>query len=319
MAECVTCGEEAGVFRESGRLRAYCANTCAPRLHSTPRPKIKGRLVACRGCGEAFALRWRGQVCCSRVCGRKRPAKPLHKCKRCGVEFKPQHNAPGNYCSRPCAILARTISGDGPMPRWSKVAFLSCVVCGIAFVARRHRAAKVCGEDCRKAQERALANAGNREKNQKSARTCPGCDVVFVPQYGDKRRRFCARACGASYHARRAKARRDARVIANGFEQFDPLEVLRRDGWRCQACGKGTPRRLRGSFVDDAPELDHIIPLSRGGAHTRANTQCLCRACNIAKADGEWRGVGQSQQPFAPAPVGILSLQRRELMIGGSF
>ena len=34
-----------------------------------------------------------------------------------------------------------------------------------------------------------------------------------------------------------------------------------------------------------SPELDHIIPLSKGGAHTPENTQCVCRQCNSEKAD----------------------------------
>jgi 5-methylcytosine-specific restriction endonuclease McrA len=34
---------------------------------------------------------------------------------------------------------------------------------------------------------------------------------------------------------------------------------------------------------DDAPELDHIVPLACGGAHTYQNTQCTCRECNGRK------------------------------------
>lgn len=34
-----------------------------------------------------------------------------------------------------------------------------------------------------------------------------------------------------------------------------------------------------------APELDHIIPLAKGGPHTKANTARACRGCSLAKGD----------------------------------
>ncbi len=68
-------------------------------------------------------------------------------------------------------------------------------------------------------------------------------------------------------------------------ETFDPILALDRDGWRCQICGVKTPKKLRGTFKPNAPELDHIIPLAQGGAHSPANTQCACRACNLDKSD----------------------------------
>ncbi|HHW13485.1 MAG TPA: HNH endonuclease [Firmicutes bacterium] len=82
---------------------------------------------------------------------------------------------------------------------------------------------------------------------------------------------------------RQGKAIRRARIKGLAHEVFDPIEVFQRDHWTCQICGAKTPRRLRGTTDDRAPELDHIVPLALGGQHTRANTQCLCRRCNQAK------------------------------------
>lgn len=78
-------------------------------------------------------------------------------------------------------------------------------------------------------------------------------------------------------------------------EKFDPIEILERDRWRCGLCGCATPKAKRGTYDANAPELDHIIPISTGGAHVRANVQCACRACNLSKGKkplGQLRLVG---------------------------
>lgn len=53
--------------------------------------------------------------------------------------------------------------------------------------------------------------------------------------------------------------------------------ILDRDGYRCRACGR--PGRL---------EVDHVIPLHRGGAPLDAdNLQTLCVACHLQKTTRE--------------------------------
>lgn len=97
---------------------------------------------------------------------------------------------------------------------------------------------------------------------------------------------LCSKRRERQSPSRRAdKAYRKAleRGRIHGAERFDPLEVLARDGWRCHICGINTPKRLRGTYHEQAPELDHIIPLALGGQHTRLNTACACRKCNIEK------------------------------------
>lgn len=109
-------------------------------------------------------------------------------------------------------------------------------------------------------------------------------------------RAYCSPDCARNSEARKA-AKRSARLArkaltkARTVERFDPVSVLERDKWRCQICGRKTPRRKRGTFDDDAPELDHVVPLSMGGEHSRSNTQCACRRCNQEKSGA--RALGQ--------------------------
>jgi 5-methylcytosine-specific restriction endonuclease McrA len=53
--------------------------------------------------------------------------------------------------------------------------------------------------------------------------------------------------------------------------------------WRCHICGALTLKQMRGTTHLLAPEIDHVVPLARGGEHTYANTACAHRRCNQAK------------------------------------
>ena len=74
------------------------------------------------------------------------------------------------------------------------------------------------------------------------------------------------------------------RIIAPMFPQRKPLkpsvrfQILKRDNYRCQMCGV--------TAKDGATlEIDHILPVSKGGTNDADNLQVLCRDCNAGKSD----------------------------------
>ncbi len=75
-------------------------------------------------------------------------------------------------------------------------------------------------------------------------------------------------------HASR-EARRRAAKRHPGAEAVDRLTVYKIDQGVCGLCG-------RDADVEDF-ELDHIVPLACGGAHTYANVQVAHGPCNRAK------------------------------------
>jgi 5-methylcytosine-specific restriction endonuclease McrA len=76
--------------------------------------------------------------------------------------------------------------------------------------------------------------------------------------------------------------------------------VLRRDGRRCAYCAKR------------ADTIDHVVPRSRGGAHSWENCVAACKSCNSRKADRlleelGWN-LGFTPKPPHRAPGGVLVL-----------
>jgi 5-methylcytosine-specific restriction endonuclease McrA len=66
--------------------------------------------------------------------------------------------------------------------------------------------------------------------------------------------------------------------------------VFVRDGHRCQYCGA------------QAENIDHVVPRSRGGAHSWDNVVACCRRCNSRKQDRllDEAGFRLTRMPRAP-------------------
>ena len=93
------------------------------------------------------------------------------------------------------------------------------------------------------------------------------------------------------------KSNHKYRALKRGatVESFSYVEVFERDSYVCQLCGIKTRPDFKSQYHPKRPELDHIVPLSLGGQHSRANTQCLCRHCNMTKNNV---GVGDQLRLF---------------------
>lgn len=161
----------------------------------------------------------------------------------------------------------------------------TCKKCGVEFRSKQHVAA-YCSTDCMAAALKAL-NTKHPE------RYCAKCGDLFKPARTNRRQRaagyvqkHCSYECAGQTAPTRApnrKARKAALRSGGYWHPVNPITVFDRDGWRCHLCGRKTPKDLRGTTDDRAPELDHIVPLAAGGDHSYENAACACRRCNREK------------------------------------
>lgn len=315
MMICHLCGESF-----TGRKRKYCTKACCLRAHGKNpdykpehfclvcgKPLSEGQKKYCSGaCNSKAAHRRKGGVSLDEY---REKRKPLLSRKE--KEDQQRHSLTDRIIKRHIYItLNRKEKG---ICKYNQITPKMIIETRAQILAWRDRRAKpkeiiakswyckVCGkvmdsyhvycsDECEKEQRRRESFQRSSRNKILKQRECKECGMMFTPEYGNKRRVYCSDTCLRRNTTRNSKVKRDALKRGNKSESFNVISVLKRDKWKCQLCGAKTPRLLRGTIEWNAPELDHIIPLSKGGEHSARNTQCVCRRCNIGKGARE---VGQ--------------------------
>src|SRR6188768_1924811 len=91
--------------------------------------------------------------------------------------------------------------------------------------------------------------------------------------------RGAMRAASSAWYEWKAEARKNGwRKPAKRATISPKLRygILRRDGFRCRACGAG-------AFAGTVLHVDHVLAVANGGTNDPANLQTLCELCNLGK------------------------------------
>lgn len=259
----------------------------------------------CNQCGSAYQGRSNSRYCSStckwkaadsRRAQRVRAPKPLRgpfECMKCSARYYTRRpNGEGeSFCSQECGFagMAAGVFSE----RHARARVVRTEICSLRAIRSNwlwRPSPLVVAET-----EALIRIAKHRERLRLLRLSCDGCGkLVISPTRGKRKCGDCLLANARETRKRvkkspagRArksleKARRRAREQIDG-QAIDPMAVFMRDGWRCHICKGKTPKELRGTFKDAAPELDHITTLADGGHHTWANVACACRKCNSSK------------------------------------
>src|SRR4051794_3758265 len=85
--------------------------------------------------------------------------------------------------------------------------------------------------------------------------------------------------------------------VANGHRRRILRAQVLAEEDTCHLCGKPVDVTLR-SGLNESPEIDEIIPVSRGGSpYDRSNVALSHRLCNVRKGNG-FRGQRPAVVPF---------------------
>jgi 5-methylcytosine-specific restriction endonuclease McrA len=236
-------------------------------------------------------------------------------CTVCSALFTGTH-AHHKTCSKQCrlrcradaAAVNRKSRGEQANLRW-----IDC--CGCGQRTQSKSSTGIC-EQCRIEKpvhkkiarlERMVSRIERRIANLEAAVKCSTCDNRTTYRNKEGRCRVCraklpagrCRGCDAQLVSalnklcaccRRKKKQDDKHHLARarrlGLEReiVHRNKVFERDKWRCNHCQcKCVRPTAKTANNPNSATLDHIIPISRGGPHTYANSQLLCRRCNSLK------------------------------------
>lgn len=151
-----------------------------------------------------------------------------------------------------------------------------------ARLARERRKAEDLGAFREAERERARDYYRRTFVPKAPTRSCDNCGMPI------KRGAFCgAPECLLARNRERQRRymhERRARLLGNASEPFDPREVYDRDGWICGICDGAVDPALAFP-ASGSVSLDHVVPVSHGGPHTRENTRCSHLGCNSKRGN----------------------------------
>ena len=274
---CKNCGKEF-----EGYKRKFCNIKCKKRFHNRKAkgydltafealPEIKNKPVFlnCLLCGKVFRRTKNGGTkgneytkCCSIGCGIIRSGMVRREIRLL--------RALGSKAKRNSEIrLAKYQKAKkAPIEIAHKEALqYHCRDCGIYVKQVSAQCCRNYCEKCSQYNREARENTESYKINKRELRRIykrKGRQEGTLPRGNDKAR---AKHYGVRYEPIKRKV------------------VFDKHHWKCAACGIDTPKELKGTKDKAAPELDHIVPISKGGAHLYSNVQLLCNRCNANKSD----------------------------------
>ena len=276
LPKCKGCGKDVAIHAQSGQPRKWCSHACGSacrKKHNT-----KKYIRRCVDCGKVWRTSHSETKRCRPCSGRETARKAAlivadGPCKACGGAL-----APGKikFCSPACNRKHNT-----------KMYIRRCVDCGKVWRTSHSETKR-----CRK--------CAGKEGNRKAAmivvkRLCVMCGTMYVNSKAQCQQRFC-RACRMKKKRilwRTSRSKRRARNRNNGpHETVIHHAVFDRHGWVCGICLEPVLRDA-DALNPLSAQLDHIIPLCRGGTNVYGNSQCSHRLCNQKKYSKDFAVIKQ--------------------------
>lgn len=197
----------------------------------------------------------------------------MHLCRRCGsaIVKKPGPGRWPHWCSDECRRpAAREVERAKRPAPWQS----NCSECSRPI----RTGARFCAsEECARTGNRVRSREASAARAPRSYTiACVMCSAAFSSS--NKLRRFCSTECQyrSNYMARRA------RRLGVRREPYALSAVIEHSQGICALCDEPIDLTLAYPHRRSA-SIDHVLPLSRGGADTIGNVQLAHLECNWTK------------------------------------
>lgn len=233
-------------------------------------------------------------------------------CAHCSVRFADSSILGRTYCSRTCKKRAHKkrrqpeqVARQRLRQGWTRKRVTAvewkprtCPQCQSEFIRKPSSKQIFCTVLC---QYAAMVRPSKPYKFRVfQSAECKVCQTVFDTLC--LHAQYCSDACYKKNHNRldRLRLKRVGRVgnLRRRVERHRcvyrtllPHKIWLRDKGLCHLCNKETPWELRGTYHPDAPEVDHLIPVSRAAelgfaetAHSYDYVRIAHRHCNVRRS-----------------------------------
>jgi 5-methylcytosine-specific restriction endonuclease McrA len=141
--------------------------------------------------------------------------------------------------------------------KWHRGTIVQCVKCGANFSQYRpnHLA---CSYAC------SYHHQNHRRPNNQNDGRCLRCSLSL--NHRRLHAIYCSKTCKSMDHTAKHRAKTRTKGVARRYEIYE------RDQGKCYMCQQ--------SISLDIAELDHLIPVSKGGSSDPSNIALSCRPCN---------------------------------------
>ena len=271
-----------------GRPNATC-EICSSPFYRKPSPDRNG--LYRRACSRSCGLELRKQLNALRYLDGKSCDVGYASCAICQSLLPRNYAKPQACAKKECAAERQRWQhhrkrGQEVPPRAS--ATRACDECGQRFQPTRatqrycsSRCGGKAGRRTRKHRQRVALRLADRvgttDHRQHRDGTCAECGKALT----GRQKRWCSAQC-----AEISRSRHRDHVARQAFKGIAPLaaevpfttrEIAERDGWRCHICS----RQVKPCDAS----LDHLIPISDGGVHKKANVRLAHHRCNSIRSD----------------------------------
>lgn len=208
----------------------------------------------------------------------------MRLCEWCSALYVPVR-VTSRTCSKRCRALINR--AEQYAKHRSAHLLVECEGCGLSFPQPRSDS-RHCSVRCRNVViARGVRAARLATRPPKRCATC-GKDITHLRADA----LTCPGSCRTMHyrstrrdqfvvHQQNREAAKRRATVGYGVPQHEWDRVLRRAAGRCNYCSERRPLTM-----------DHVVPISRGGAHSIGNVVAACGSCNSSKGSSllvEWR------------------------------
>jgi 5-methylcytosine-specific restriction endonuclease McrA len=199
--------------------------------------------------------------------------KTAKNCQNCGKEFE-THRSIAKFCSNSCSL--KFIGRKRIKSAGEKFNSTLCAICGLQIFGKQ---IKTCGSEWCVHEYKRIKYGTITERKERKKVTTRRTIIKYQERYKLEARDRYKNSAIVKAQQRERKHRYKARLLLATIDDSTKAKYheLLSSSQSCHWC--------KTALTPDIIEIDHYIPLAKGGHHSASNLVASCMKCNRSRRD----------------------------------